>query len=215
MCWSRADLRSPRSFICFLPPSSPFFYALAATIITSRLHPSSIALLDAPRWRRQRRLDEIFIETPADYSEAMLAQDARARKAREFARLRIHMVMQPSARYNFGETARRFSRILKFCAPKMKFGRRARADANEISRREMRWAPLSRGNGCDRKGGATRDLTFVTLRGEKFRPISWINILRFYIIISWFSQKKIINNLKNKILGTIKHVILLTVSWSL
>lgn len=34
---------------------------------------SSIAFFEAPR-RRRRRLDEIFIETPVDYSDATLAR---------------------------------------------------------------------------------------------------------------------------------------------
>lgn len=56
------------------------------TFISHFLHPrrgdyhledasSSIAFLEAPRRRRRRRrLDEIFIETPVDYSDATLAR---------------------------------------------------------------------------------------------------------------------------------------------
>jgi len=66
---SRGSPISGLSYITF------FFRVFAATIIISRLRPLSIALLDAPRWRR--RLDEIFIETPTDYSEAMPARGAR------------------------------------------------------------------------------------------------------------------------------------------
>jgi hypothetical protein len=88
----------------------------------------SIAFLDAPR--RRRRLDEIFIETPVDYSDATRAR-ANSRDC-EFIwwcnRRRGITLAEPRAEI--------FSNIKVF-APKMKFGRRGRADANEISRREM------------------------------------------------------------------------------
>jgi len=136
-CWSRADLggRFPRFllyyFLCL-------FCTLNTTIITLRMHPRVLRSSRPPRWRRQ--LDEIFIETPVDYSDARCARaNSRDCEFIWWCNRRRDITLEPRAEI--------FSNIKVF-APKMKFGRRGRADANKIN---TRWVPLSWTNDCDRK----------------------------------------------------------------